>query len=404
MNCDMRIADWGLVPCVDEAGAVLKEVVLAPDGEVKSLRGDFVVDAEGVELARLAFEAHSTDVPIDYEHQTLGGTYASPSGRAEAAGWIKAIRHEAERGVMAAVEWTTEALELIRSKKYRYLSPVAVIRKSDRKLVGIHSAGLTNKPAIPGMEALAAKQGNPGTEKKIMAEEPTEAPSQDALLIKLGQVIEKYGLDVEAGAGAEAVIDALLAKSAGGGEAKGGEEGGESEVASSARTALGLSKAADAKTVVVAIDTLKKGGESNVALTTKVNALTKDLAERNANDVLRPYIEKGVVNPENKEDYKIFANMARERPDDCKHILDGRVDQLPMSGQTIEPVPGKPGGARANEEELIANAMKEHKQYGKAVAALQMELMEPFKAQGLTNKAAIQECRARYPKIFADAA
>ena len=30
-------------------------------------------------------------------------------------------------------------------------SPVAIVRKSDRKLVAIHSAALTNKPAIVGM-------------------------------------------------------------------------------------------------------------------------------------------------------------------------------------------------------------------------------------------------------------
>jgi phage I-like protein len=32
---------------------------------------------------------------------------------------------------------------------------VAIIRKTDRKLVAIHSAALTNKPAIVGMQPIA---------------------------------------------------------------------------------------------------------------------------------------------------------------------------------------------------------------------------------------------------------
>ena len=35
---------------------------------------------------------------------------------------------------------------------FRYLSPVLLIRKSDRRAVGLHSAAVTTKPAIPRME------------------------------------------------------------------------------------------------------------------------------------------------------------------------------------------------------------------------------------------------------------
>ena len=43
---------------------------------------------------------------------------------------------------------------MVAAKEYRYLSPVAIIRKTDRKLVAIHSAALTNKPAIVGMKPI----------------------------------------------------------------------------------------------------------------------------------------------------------------------------------------------------------------------------------------------------------
>jgi len=126
-------------------------VLLAPWGDVESTSGSFVVDDESAELARAAFAEHATDTPIDYEHQTLGGSYASPNGQAPAAGWIKAIEAEPGVGLIAAIEWTEQAWQMLAAKEYRYLSPVALIRKRDRKLIAIHSAALTNKPAIKGM-------------------------------------------------------------------------------------------------------------------------------------------------------------------------------------------------------------------------------------------------------------
>ena len=131
--------------------SVPHRILLAPWGNVESSNGSFVVDEESARLAVQAFEEHGTDLPIDYEHQTLGGAYASPSGQAPAAGWIKRIFAESGVGLLAEIEWTDQARQRLADKEYRYLSPVAIIRKTDRKLVAIHSAALTNKPAIVGM-------------------------------------------------------------------------------------------------------------------------------------------------------------------------------------------------------------------------------------------------------------
>ncbi len=133
-------------------------VLLAPWGDVESSNGSFVVDDESARLALDAFDDHATDLPIDYEHQTLGGTYAAPSGKAPAAGWVKRMFAETGIGLLAEIEWTEQAEELLASKEYRYLSPVAIIRKSDRKLVAIHSAALTNKPAIVGMQPIVNRE------------------------------------------------------------------------------------------------------------------------------------------------------------------------------------------------------------------------------------------------------
>ena len=129
-------------------------LMLAPWGTVESTSGDFVVDEESARLVIEAFAAHGTDVPIDYEHQTLGGSYAAPDGQAPAAAWIKAITAEPGVGLFAEIEWTEKARQRVLAREYRYVSPVALIRKADRKLVAIHSAALTNKPAIVGMEPI----------------------------------------------------------------------------------------------------------------------------------------------------------------------------------------------------------------------------------------------------------
>ncbi|GJM26002.1 MAG: hypothetical protein DHS20C16_24170 [Phycisphaerae bacterium] len=135
-------------------GDVPGKLVVAPWGQVESKSGTFVVDQESGDEAVAAFEAHGTDLPIDYEHQTLGGVYSSPTGAAPAAGWITGLEVVAGEGLVASVTWTDQARELLVVKAYRYLSPVVLLRKSDRKVVAIHSVALTNKPAIVGMAAI----------------------------------------------------------------------------------------------------------------------------------------------------------------------------------------------------------------------------------------------------------
>jgi phage I-like protein len=136
-------------------------ILLAPWGRVESTSGEFVVDEESATLTVQAFDEHATDLPIDYEHQTLGGPFASPSGQAPAAGWIKRLVAEPGVGLLADIEWTDQARKMLTAREYRYLSPVAVVRKSDRKLVAIHSAALTNKPAIVGMQPIVNRDEVP---------------------------------------------------------------------------------------------------------------------------------------------------------------------------------------------------------------------------------------------------
>ena len=170
-----------------------RHILVAPFGEVRSAHGAFVVDEEAMRLTVETFAAQGTDLPIDFEHQSLGGPYSSPSGLAPAAGWIRQLhavaplragRADAPRGpadaasgltdappdagaaprppgLWAEVEWTPLAAEHLRSRQYRYLSPVALVRRADRRMIGLHSAALTNKPAIVGMSPLVARADSP---------------------------------------------------------------------------------------------------------------------------------------------------------------------------------------------------------------------------------------------------
>ncbi len=143
-------------------GGAPDRVHLAPWGKVISSNGSFVLDEDSAADVLSAFEAHGTDLPIDYEHQSLGGSYASPSGQAPAAGWIRTLRlvtpeqagaHKAA-GLWAEVTWTDAGRAKLTAREYRYISPVVIVRKQDRRMVALHSAALTNKPAIVGMTPL----------------------------------------------------------------------------------------------------------------------------------------------------------------------------------------------------------------------------------------------------------
>lgn len=115
-----------------------------PLGYVSSEKGDFIVDKESFGMMKEYMERRAIDIVIDYEHQTLRDEQA-PAG-----GWIKELVLKSD-GIFAKVEWTDKAKHYLKNKEYRYLSPVVLIRKKDRRVSQLHSVALTNIPAINGM-------------------------------------------------------------------------------------------------------------------------------------------------------------------------------------------------------------------------------------------------------------
>lgn len=151
---------------------VPERVLIAPWGEVDSVNGAFVMDEDSGRAAVAHFTAHGTDLPIDYEHQSLGGSYSSPTGQAPAAGWIRSLvlvppggDTAQEPGLYAEVTWTPTACKQLQAREYRYISPVVIVRKEDRRVVALHSAALTNKPAISHMQPIV-NRAQPAPERE----------------------------------------------------------------------------------------------------------------------------------------------------------------------------------------------------------------------------------------------
>lgn len=107
--------------------------------------------------------ARSTDIVIDYEHQTL---LSEENGKpAPASGWIDHASLEwREDGLYGRVKWTAAAKAAIEADEYRYLSPVFPYAPKTGTVLDLFHVGLVNNPAIDSaIPALAAARMGSGT-------------------------------------------------------------------------------------------------------------------------------------------------------------------------------------------------------------------------------------------------
>lgn len=139
-----------------EAKAVWNKLVPAGDFTARDGRGPFraggKAEMEAI-LVRTRKYAGSTELMIDYDHQSFLSAVKGVGGRAPAAGWIKELEVR-EDGIWGLVEWTALAARAIKRGEYRYLSPSF----SNDKAGNIHTifnAGLLNMPAMD-LVAIAA--------------------------------------------------------------------------------------------------------------------------------------------------------------------------------------------------------------------------------------------------------
>lgn len=284
---------------------VPEEIRILPIGHVTSTKGDFDVDdGSALDIMR-NFKSRKLDLVIDYEHQTLHDV------QAPAAGWIKDVYRRGDV-IVGKVEWTPKGREYIANKEYRYLSPVVLVRKSDNKAVVLHSAALTNTPAIDGMF--------PIVNSASLEDFEIEGEGKKENMMELNKLIKLLGLPESATeedvTGKITEILSALDAQKGDPEKK---DGGTELVAN--KTILDLLELpADAKIADVAakIMTCKAG---DTALQERVKQLENAEKQRNADDLVLQAMKDGKISAAQKdwattyalsdpEGFKVFAEKA----------------------------------------------------------------------------------------------
>ena len=121
------------------------ELRIAVTGEWKGhSNGAFSLNLEDLQQIKTNFDNAKVDGVIDLDHATVF------TGTGEAYGWIKELFFKGDE-LWAKIEWLETGLELIKSRKYKYISPVFLpntIEQVTATNIGwtLHSAALTNRP------------------------------------------------------------------------------------------------------------------------------------------------------------------------------------------------------------------------------------------------------------------
>lgn len=112
------------------------------------------------EVAFAALKANTPhqagDLVIDYEHQTLN---KEQNGQpAPASGWfnIDDVQYRPGQGLFIKPRFTDNAIAHLSAKEYRYFSLVFGYDTATGRPQFIHSAALTNRPGVDGLQPLAA--------------------------------------------------------------------------------------------------------------------------------------------------------------------------------------------------------------------------------------------------------
>lgn len=256
--------------CRPEAATLPEWIRILPLGRVELVdsREPFEVDQESLAAMVQDFQSRGVDLVIDYEHQSLHGE------RAPAAGWIKHLEARPD-GLWARVEWTPQAQEYLRSREYRYFSPVLRLNPKTRKPALLMQVGLTNVPAIKNLPPLVAKWG--GT-RQAGEKETGGREDQKEMMEKVKCLV---GLQPEAEA--ELVWGKVL-------------EGFEDLAA-----ALQLPKDASVSQMKGAVEALKAGAAQLGEIQEEFKVLKSRLAEETAVQTVEEALKAGKVSPAQKE-------------------------------------------------------------------------------------------------------
>lgn len=265
----------------------------------------FLVDEKAFNAVSAYLKRRGNDLVCDYEHQTLKDM------QAPAAGWIRVdgISWEPGAGIMATVSWTDRAAGYIAKREYRYFSPVSAIRKTDQRLIAIHSVALTNTPRTDHLSPLlAAKLG-----ADIIIAKEDDMDFFEKLFNLLG---------LKSGSTEEEVYTAVA-------KLKDKPPETREVIAKDVLAALDLADG-DVSTVVASIHALKQGHQGMVPRA-EFDALKADLAKRDAVAIVAKATAAGKITP----DQKAWATEYAERDPEGFAVFVAKapvvipVDKLP---------------------------------------------------------------------------
>ncbi len=144
---------------------------MADDG-----RGPFVLkDPASVIKASLR---PKVDMVVDRDHDLV----FAEGKNVPAAGWVKDIEFR-EDGLWAKVEWTATAIQQIKAKEYRYISPVFTHNKGE--ITRILHISLVNSPALE-LTAVATKKIKSINNNHKKEEKTMDKKQMEALALSLG--------------------------------------------------------------------------------------------------------------------------------------------------------------------------------------------------------------------------
>jgi phage I-like protein len=151
------------------------EIKIFGKGVTETTKGPILFDEQAGKSVMKAFREHGLDLlPFDVGHGMVN-PFSPPSGH-EAFGWFKpAVRD----GALYAtdIEWTEEALDALKKRKFRYFSPAIIKNYDSGRPEQLINIALTNIPATKGQKPLVADQTEhqsgitPGKRKPMELEE-----------------------------------------------------------------------------------------------------------------------------------------------------------------------------------------------------------------------------------------
>lgn len=331
-------------------------IKVCPWGVVQLKDGPtFTLDAAAAKeiLARFG---ESVDLPVDREHATLGGEYASPDGSAPAMAWIKSLEAVPGEGLYAGVEWTAAGAAHVRAKEYRYLSPVVLVRKTDRRAIELHSVALTNKPRIVGMPPIAAKDRLIANNEDLWERSrwflnlPTTATENEIMeeFEKLmAQLREMAG--VGATADQAATVAALKARLA------------DAAAKAAVCRELGIAETAATEEIVAKITKAKADAVSAEALTKaneRIAAMEKEILDGKAAAFIERGMKAGKIVEANKA---LWDRIFRAGPEQAARDLEASPVIAPPDGRAVGPQAAGGAGVSPDRTALINKARGEFK-------------------------------------------